>query len=258
VSTSRLLLPLCALSLLAPACRAPAQAPTPEEPVVVTESVDGWQVIGRSRAGLPLRARTHGAGPRRIYLIAGIHGDERPAVENAARLRLLVETSLPRGVTVRLVEDVNPDGTRAGTRGNGRGVDLNRNWPARTFTPDKSRGPAPLSEPEAAAVHGDLLRFDPSLVIVLHSARRGPFVNFDGPARQPSEAFVAAAAKVDPDWRVVSDMGYATPGSLGSWMGEDRQVPILTVELRRETTAEEAWPGLRAGMLAVLGSSRGQ
>ena len=29
-----------------------------------------------------------GSGPRRVYLVTGIHGDERPAIENAERLGL--------------------------------------------------------------------------------------------------------------------------------------------------------------------------
>lgn len=244
VYISRLLLPLALC-----ACAAPGEG---ESGPVVSEGPPGWTVIGTSVGGLPILTKTRGSGGRRVYLIAGIHGDERPAVENAERLSVLVDTNLPPGVTVRLVEDVNPDGTRAGTRGNARGVDINRNWPAQNFTPHSTRGPRPLSEPEAAAIHADLTRFDPSLVIVLHAARRGPFVNYDGPAREAATRFVQAAVRFDPGWRVVADMGYATPGSLGSWVGEDGQVPTLTVELRRGAAADEMWPALRAGLLAVF------
>ena len=211
-----------------------------------------WSAVGASARGRPILARTRGHGPRRVYVIAGIHGDERPAVENARRLALLFDSDLPTGVAARLVLDANPDGTAARTRGNARGVDLNRNWPARNFEPARRHGPAPLSEPETAAVHADLVRFDPGLVIVLHAARRGPFVNFDGPAQAHAQAFAAAAAALDPRWRVVADVGYPTPGSLGSWLGIDAGVPILTVELPRSEEAEAVWPALRAGVLAAL------
>ncbi|MDA1264265.1 MAG: DUF2817 domain-containing protein, partial [Planctomycetota bacterium] len=214
-----------------------------------------WTEIGRSVEDRPLLARTLGAGSARVYLVAGIHGDERPAIENADRLEVLVATSLPQGVTVRLVRDVNPDGSAVGSRANARGVDLNRNWPARNFTPHASRGPAPLSEPEAAAMHADFLRFDPTLVIVLHAARSGPFVNYDGPARDLAHTFASAARAHDERWRVVADMGYPTPGSLGSWVGNDLGLPILTVELQRAESAESLWPGLRAGIVAALDSS---
>lgn len=237
---------LATLALLA-ACAAPErQASVPVAPPAE------WTTIGRSVEGRPLRARTCGSGEQRVYLVGSIHGDERPAIENAGRLAALVDSGLPAGVTVRLVEDVNPDGTEAGTRGNARGVDLNRNWPARSFTPHATRGAAPLSEPEAGALHADLQRFDPSLVVVLHAARRGPFVNYDGPAQGVAARFAEAAAAQDDRWHVVPDMGYATPGSLGSWVGDDDGIPILTIELRRDDAADEAWPGLRAGLLAVL------
>lgn len=245
---ARLLAPL----LLA-ACAAPErQVSVPPVPPVPPAPQADWATIGHSVEGRPLRAKTRGSGPRRVYLVTGIHGDERPAIENAERLSVLVDTGLPPGVTVRLVEDVNPDGTLAGTRGNARGIDLNRNWPAQNFTPHSSRGPEPLSEPEAAAMHADLERFDPALVVVLHAARRGPFVNYDGPARGTATRFANAAGTVDERWHVVADMGYATPGSLGSWVGDDVGIPILTIELRRDDLADDAWPSLRAGLLAML------
>lgn len=211
-----------------------------------------WETLGASRQGRAIRARTYGAGERRVYLIAGIHGDERGGVENAGRIALLLETEIPADVVVRYVPDVNPDGTAAGTRSNADGVDLNRNWPARNWTPAPDRGSAPLSEPEAAALHADLLAFDADLVIVLHAARSGPFVNYDGPGLPAARTFARAAAEHDPRWRVRAEMGYETPGSLGSFVGVDRGVPILTVECDRSHDGTAAWPALRAGVRAVL------
>ena len=49
-------------------------------------------------------------------------------------------------------------------------------------------------------------------------------------------------------------MGYPTPGSLGSLVGGDWGLPILTIELERGRDADSAWPEIRAGLLAVLGS----
>ena len=157
------------------------------------------------------------------------------------------------GITVRVVRDMNPDGTARGTRTNARGVDLNRNWPAANFRPSTNRGLRALSETETQAVWEDLTAFDPALVIVFHASRSGPFVNFDGPATLSAQRFVEGAVEHDGRWKVVADMGYATPGSLGTVIGQERGLPILTIEFERDGTAEQAWPSLTAGLNALFG-----
>ncbi|MEZ6014693.1 MAG: M14 family zinc carboxypeptidase [Planctomycetota bacterium] len=238
---------LCCVPLLAASCVAPT---TRAAAAMDAASTSEWQVVGTSAEGRPVRARTLGRGDqrdgRRVAVIAGIHGDETEGLQNlTALITLLAESD----ACVRLIEDVSPDGTARGTRHTASGVDPNRNWPAHNFTPDRSRGPAPLSEPEVAAVHDDLVRFAPELVVVLHSTKRGPFVNYDGPARALAERFASAARA---PWRVVADMGYATPGSFGTWMGIDRGVPTLTVEFKRGDGADVTGPPLMRGLKAVL------
>lgn len=201
-----------------------------------------------SRLGRPIRIEEVGRGRSRLYLICGIHGDEPEGLEAALPIMAALRAR-PALVTARVVEDANPDGTIAGTRANAAGVDLNRNWPAGNFSPSRARGPSPLSEPESRLVHADLMSFSPDVVIVFHSTPRGPFVNFDGPGAALARVFADAAAAHDPRWHVVPDMGYPTPGSLGSLIGKDMGIPILTVELRRGSSDNTA--ALRAGVLAV-------
>lgn len=209
-------------------------------------------VIGRSVEGRPIEAVTLGRGMgRRVLIVGGIHGDE-PEGGRTMNAVVAFLRALGPEATIRLVRDMNPDGTAAGIRTNGRGVDLNRNWPASNFRPGGDRGPEPLSEPETRALFEEIERFGPELVVVCHSARGGPFVNFDGPAAEEATVFAAAAAQTDGRWRVVPSMGYPTPGSLGSYMGVDRGVPILTVEFARGHGAEAAWAAMRDGMSAVL------
>ncbi len=209
--------------------------------------------IGRSVEGRPLLAEQHGRGHHRVYIIGLIHGNEPEGFEALDGVRHAVGRH--PGVRVRLIPTMNPDGQAARSRGNARGVDLNRNWPASNFTPAPDRGPSALSEPESAAVFADLVRFDPDLLIVLHSiGRGGPFVNFDGPdpVGRLAAAFVEAAAQGDPSWRVVPSMGYPTPGSLGTFAGVDRRIPTLTIEFERGHDPRAAGIAVDAGLDAVL------
>ena len=225
-------------------------------------------LIGLSREGRPLTASTMGSGPLRIYLVGGIHGDEPEGRIGLPLLRQSLSASGSDGrsladrITLRLLDDMNPDGTYAGTRTNAAGIDLNRNWPAANFRAApmsggvvRGSGPVPLSEPESAAAHADILAFAPDVILVLHSSPRGPFINFDGPpiATQLAATFVGAATETETAWRVVPDMGYPTPGSMGSFFGTDRAVPILTVEFKRGAApgTGPAAPVLARGVVAV-------
>jgi hypothetical protein len=77
--------------------------------------------------------------------------------------RRLVLGCPPAHADVWIVRNLNPDGVARGTRLNGRGVDLNRNFPAgwrrsgRRWDAEYS-GPRPLSEPETRAAR-KLVRF---------------------------------------------------------------------------------------------------
>lgn len=206
------------------------------------------QRIARSIQGRAIDAVTLGFGPARIYLIAGIHGDEPEGI--AATASIIEHFARDPRCTIRLVLDMNPDGTHESRRTNAAGVDLNRNWPAANFRPSRTHGPGPLSEPESAGVYDDLLDFAPDLVVVFHSASRAhaPFVNFDGPAAGLASAFANAAKPHAINWSVVPSMGYPTPGSLGSLLGIDRGVPILTIEFQRGQPA----PSVAASALAGL------
>lgn len=220
-----------------------------------------WSVIGTSSEGRDLRTHTFEAGPQKIYLIAAIHGNEPEGLLALPALLEEVQQAAdhaghPRA-TLRVLEDVNPDGTAASSRYSSRGIDLNRNWPASNFVPHRSRGPEPLSEPETKAAHADLEAFGPRCVVVLHSIESGPFVNFDGPAAHLAEAFADAASLVDPRWKVRPAMGYPTPGSIGSYVGVDHNIPILTVEFDREEDRDLVARALVAGMDALARELQG-
>ncbi len=209
-----------------------------------------WQTIGTSHEGRPLRITRLGRGPRRVLWIGGIHGNEREgrvATDELPRA-LLATPGAREQVTLTILEDVNPDGTARGTRGNARGVDLNRNYPATNFQPSRLFGLRPLDQPEAKALHDLVLDERPHLVIVAHSWHDDHFVNFDGPAERLAERFSRLSGyRVKP-----SDDIAPTPGSLGSWIGRTLGIAILTLEYHRGKQPWAAWRETEAAILAVV------
>jgi predicted deacylase len=217
--------------------------------------------LGVSHEGRPIFARIHGNGPARLLIIGLIHGDEAQVYERFGDLWLRLTTAgYGEGLTLAAIDSMNPDGYRQQRRGNARGVDLNRNWPAANFRPSERHGPAPLSEPEAAAVHRYLEAFNPDAIVVFHATPGGPFVDPDGPgapegiADALAEAFVRAAGGADPSqpaWRVHAE--FTNPaGSLGTWYGQDRGRAVLTVELAPGTDPDAALAAATAGTLGVM------
>ena len=129
-------------------------------------------VIGRSVRGRTIRAVRVGepSAPRTILVVGCVHGDE---CAGRAVVRLLARGPAPPRTQLWLVPDLNPDGSRAGTRQNARGVDLNRNFPRR-WRPGGSRGDryfpgrSALSEPESAAAATLVRRLRPHAAVWFH------------------------------------------------------------------------------------------
>ena len=187
---------------------------------------------GRSVLGLPLEVWR----PRRdchLLIHAGIHGEEPETTYALSRaLRQLVNP--PEHCAVVLA--ANPDGITRGTRGNARGVDLNRNFPSKDWRPgtvthrstieDKSdvllsTGESPASEPEVQALLALIAELKPRAVIALHA----PLACIDDANASALGHRLAQRTGMP----LVRDVGYPTPGSFGSW-GSDNGVPVVTYE----------------------------
>lgn len=209
-----------------------------------------WRAIGTSHKGRPLNVARVGDGPRKVLWIGGIHGNEREGRVSTAELpraMRAIEGALD-AVTLVIVEDINPDGTAQNTRGNARGVDLNRNYPAGNFKPSRFFGARPLDQPEARALHDLVLRERPDLVIVAHSWGGDHFINYDGPAGHLAERFSSLSG-----YRVKASSSIApTPGSLGSWIGGTLGIPILTLEYERGREPWAAWNETKHAILSVV------
>ena len=216
----------------------------------ITAAISDWQVVGTSVQGRPIRARTTGAGPRRVLFIGGIHGDEAEGAYSAAQLpAAFIEAGLADAVTLTILEDANPDGRASHTRTNANGVDINRNFPATNFdSSNAAYGSQPLSQPESRAIYDTVGRLHPDLVIVMHSWQGRQFLNFDGPARQLAERFSALSSLP-----VEESSAFApTPGSLGSYVGRDRGIPILTVEVLKGADPKAVWDQIHGALLEVI------
>jgi len=192
------------------------------------------ETYGTSVDGLPLTVYLPDATAAEILILAAIHGDEaETTVVVSEALRCL-----PRGaLQAAVILCGNPDGMLRGTRGNARGVDLNRNFPTSNWSPDpvfyKSRandardialttGERPASEPETAALIALIEKLEPRAVVSLHSA----LACVDDSGASPLGRQLADRCALP----FLTEIGYPTPGSMGTWAGE-RQLNLVTLEL---------------------------
>jgi protein MpaA len=191
-------------------------------------------VYGTSLDGIPLTVfHAEGASPQ-LVILSAIHGDE---VETTVLVSEAMR-AVPQGeLRVAVILAGNPDGVLRGTRGNARGVDLNRNFPTANWRPDlvfhKTRaadardialspGAHAGSEPETAALVALLERWQPRAVVTLHAA----LACIDDPTASPLARELAARTRLP----LEADIGYATPGSMGTWAGE-RGLTVITWEV---------------------------
>ncbi|MGH2789091.1 MAG: M14 family zinc carboxypeptidase [Actinomycetota bacterium] len=145
-----------------------------------------WRVIGRSTDGRRIRAIGIGDphSSRSVLVVGSIHGNEGAGKKIVKALR---NQRPPADLNLWIIPDLNPDGSIAGTRQNGRGVDLNRNF-RRGWRRLGERwdtyysGPRPFSEPESRAARRFIIDVHPDLTIWYHQAMR--LVDRTGPGRR--------------------------------------------------------------------------
>ncbi|HEX8847225.1 MAG TPA: DUF2817 domain-containing protein [Pyrinomonadaceae bacterium] len=246
--SSALFVLLC-VCLLASAQSPLPQATNNQANITKTVIAPTYLNLGKTVKGRDITAIIYGSGAKRVLVFGGIHGDEQNTTVLARALAVNMNSqTLPPNLTVIVVPDVNPDGLMALTRVNANGVDINRNFPSKTWRAEYTEqrrfpGLQPSSEPETRAVLGLLERYPPHLVVTLHAAMG--CVNWDGP-RGAAPAQTLAAINGYP---LCASLGYETPGSLGVLTGIDKEVPTVTIELRAKNPSalvEENLPALLA------------
>jgi protein MpaA len=206
----------------------------------------GWRIeeYGRSREGVPLRVfLPEGSGPVAGLLTAAQHGEEADA---ALLVRRLLERISGADTGWAVIPVLNPDGLLAGTRQNGAGVDLNRNFPASTWEPGvtftyppgidpeirvlanrtnrSSTGTHAGSEPETQALTTLIERLEPPLVIDVHSPLE--LIYFRGDVPPEVTAGLAESAGMPAQ----DEMEGHCPGAFDDWLIE-RGIPAIVYEI---------------------------
>lgn len=188
-------------------------------------------VFGYSSLGLPIIAyEFRNSGPE-VLILGGVHGDEVEGILAAQGLLKEFMNSFPYELNLVLVPQFNIEGVMNKTRGNARGVDLNRNletkdWSPEVKTPRYNPGPSAGSEPENQALMKYINEKKPKWILSLHSWH--PVLNVNGDCRAEAEVLAKLTG-----YKIDDDIGYPTPGCLGTYAGLERPCPTLTYEIER-------------------------
>jgi protein MpaA len=195
---------------------------------------------GSSLEGHPIHAfKTDIKAPKYLYLIGGVHGDE---VEGVFVLKELFqwlknEHSL-KDLPMIVIPILNVDGYKNQTRVNAHLVDLNRNLPTKDWSglfkePRYNPGEKPLSEPENQYLVKLFEKYRPGFILSFHTWK--PILNYNGECKD-----VAEFLQTFNHYEMASDIGYPTPGSLGTFAVEKYSSPVLTFECPELKTHRES------------------
>ena len=196
------------------------------------------RVIATSPQGREIVARHYGSAdaPVQLVVIGQMHGDEPGGRDVAARL---ATRRIPDGVGLWILPTINPDGDRAGTRGNAHRVDLNRNFPVGWRPADEdgtlSSGARAASEPETRGVLRFLRAVDPAAVLSFHQA-------FDvvDITHLRSRAAGRQLARWMGERAEPVDCSGPCRGTLTQWVDRELGAIALTVEMDRRVSPAEA------------------
>lgn len=215
-----------------------------------------YRIYGTSHLGAPLLwFPAPAADDASGLILAGTHGDETAAVITLSCAMRTLQSSRRRH---HVVLAVNPDGCQLGLRANARGVDLNRNFPAANWQAGDtvyrwnsaadardvllSTGESAGSEPETQALCALIHQVKPAWVVTFHE----PLACVEDPLTSELGAWLASAMALP----LVTSVGYATPGSFGSWCA-DLNLPVITAELPA-ISADDASERYLEAMTALL------
>lgn len=176
-----------------------------------------WKVIGKSNWKNRIYYKEFGTGEKLTLIVGGVHGDEPAATISVIRLAQYIKKN-PSSIKNRviIIPCINPDGLIKGGRTNGHKVDINRNFPTENWSTEYKKeynnpGIVPASEPETVIIANIIENYKPDLIIQMHQ----PF-NAIYPEKNTSPELTKIISDIS-GYPVSDDIGYHTPGSLGSY-----------------------------------------
>lgn len=156
-----------------------------------------YDVVGRSSQGRPIELHQLG-DPKwsgELLVFGCVHGDEC----GASAVKPTTGGCPDPSADVYVVPNLNPDGTADKSRLNGRGVDLNRNFPSE-WEPIQARwdpqysGPKPFSEPESRLAARIIRHLRPEVTVWFHQySGTRPFVRAWGQSAPAGRRFASLA-----------------------------------------------------------------
>lgn len=211
-----------------------------------------WNHVRNSNLGTPLIWTTFGeedsqaAKENTTLILCGVHGDEITPVKFCWDLiRELKSNNGFNDKFVVIAPLVAPDSffKKRPTRTNGRGVDVNRNFPTSDWKmhahkkwnkKDKRKYPGKYaaSEQETIFQMNLILRYKPNKVISVHAPLT--LLDYDGPSLtsengKPAKALLEGMSEKSAGYKVSNYPIF--PGSLGNWAGKEKHIPTYTLEL---------------------------
>ena len=167
-----------------------------------------------------------------ILVVGVVHGDE-PQGEDLINRYLAANES-----GMLFIPSLNPDGKQLGRRTNSNSVDINRNFPTKNWELTEKNnyfgGESPASEIETKFLAEVIEEYKPRLILTLHTPYK--IVNYDGPAKELAKKI----SKII-NYPIEESIGYPTPGSFGTYVGIERNIPTITLEMDEEETIENLY-----------------